>query len=363
MPQAPSPNMNIIWPVDKNDADAWDALMDTAVRVVIDGHTHAPGDGAQILISSLKIDQDISWASGGTKFGISDLKAIDFFPVAASTVAALAGAFFLSDGSGGLTANELYYRTTAGANVKVTNGAALNISAFSGGIGGDYTAIGALVEFNDASDAYWFEQQIGASVRQYAKMRCSDLALFEFKAVGVSPVPSFAVTLKSPAALAANYAVTLPGALPASTLPFEVSSAGVGAFGQSTRTLQISPMNIAGGGPWQGNIISGSDVVNGIPIELPNGSRITAVRARIKDSVTGPTTIRIALKSTVDHAASVTIATGTTSSGAGTAQTLTATGLTTTMVSGTNYFIGFDFISGATGCQSFWGEVDYDRLV
>jgi hypothetical protein len=230
--------MGIIWPSDHDDADQWDAIMDTAVRGVIDAHTHAPGDGAQILLSSVKVDQDISWASGGTKFAITDLKAVDFFPSAAADVAGMTGAFFISDGTGGLTLNELYFRTMGGANVKFTAGATLNVGAFTGGFGGDYVSAGALAEFNDASDAYWFEQQVGASVRQYAKMRSADLALFEFKAVGATPVPTQAVTLKSPAALGASYALTFPGALPGSTVLAQVDSTGAMSFSNTLAANQ-----------------------------------------------------------------------------------------------------------------------------
>ncbi len=38
------------------------------------------------------------------------------------------------------------------------------------------------------------------------------------------------ITLKSPASLAADYSMTLPGALPATTLPFQITSAGVMTF-------------------------------------------------------------------------------------------------------------------------------------
>lgn len=221
MPQAPTANMGLILPTDHGDPDQWDLLLDTLVRT-IDQHNHAAGSGAKISLSQLAIDADISFVdAGGNKHAIYNLKAIDFFPVATTDVTGFAGAFFLNSAD-----NELYYRTTAGANVKFTNGATINVGAFTGGFGGDYTSAGALAIFDDASDAYWFQQQVGAAVRQYAKMQCADLKLFEFKAVGASPVPVQAVTLKSPAALAAGYTLTFPGALPGSQVLTQVDAAG-----------------------------------------------------------------------------------------------------------------------------------------
>lgn len=232
--------MGIIWPSDHGDGDVWDALMDTAIRVVIDGHNHAAGSGAKVSISQLAFDADISFVdAGGGKHAITDLKAIDFFPVDPSTVTALAGALFLNS-----VDNNLYYRTTTGANVKFTDGATINVGAFTGGFGGDYTGVGALAIFDDASDAYWFQQQVGTLVRQYGKVRSSDLSLFEFKAVGVTPVPTQAVTLKSPAALAAGYALTFPGALPASQTLIAIDNTGAlifgGAAGAATLTANTS---------------------------------------------------------------------------------------------------------------------------
>lgn len=226
MPQAPTANMGIIWPSDHGDGDAWDQLMDQAVRVVIDGHDHSAGNGVQVKQSQISIDADISWVSaGGTQRAITDLKAIDFAPQAAANVAGLAGAFFLNSAD-----NEIYVRTFGGANVKLTNGAALNFATFVGGIGGDYASVAALLSFVDANDTYLFQQQIGGGVRQYGKIQSADLQLFEFKANPTVGVPAFSVTIKSPAALAANYVLTLPTALPASTLAMQSDNTGQFSF-------------------------------------------------------------------------------------------------------------------------------------
>lgn len=221
-----TPNMGITLPTDHGSVDVWDTVLDTAFGVV-DSHNHTPGRGALIPSGALGIDGDVSWSSSGESFSITDLLSIDFRPSAAADVVLQAGALFVSDGSGALSANELYFRTTSGTNVKMTSGAALNVAAFAGGIGGDYSAAGSLVVFDDSTDAYWFQQQVGAAVRQYARMRSADVALYEYKAHPTAGVPTFAVTLKSPAALAASYSMTMPAALPASIATVRVSSAGV----------------------------------------------------------------------------------------------------------------------------------------
>lgn len=277
------PNMGFLLPTDHGDAETWGVILDNALTV-IGAHNHAAGSGAKISISQLAFDADISFVdSGGGKHAITDLKAIDFFPSPATGMAALSGALFLSDGTSGLAANELYYRTTSGANVQVTNGVALNFAAFVGGIGGDYSAVGALVVFDDATDAYWFEQQIGAAVRQYAKLRSADISLYEFKAVGATPVPTFAVTLKSPAALAAPYTLTMPGALPVGSAPspMTVDASGNIAAGL-TVTLTIAPAggyNILGtfAPDVNGGIVCSAAGSWYVPIPLHTGDRVKSV--------------------------------------------------------------------------------------
>ncbi len=355
MPQPPSTNMLIVWPTDNDDADAWAPIMDTAIRQTIDQHNHSGGSGVKVPTAGLKIDADVSWAFGGAQFAITDLRAIDFSPQPASGMAALAGALFLNSAD-----NELYYRTFGGSNVKLTSGAALNVAGFAGGIGGDYTAVSALVVFDDATDAYWFQQQIGAAVRQFAKMRCADLQLFEFKAVGATPVPVQAVTLKSPAALAAGYALTMPAALPsagAGNSPLAVDSTGAVTVG-GAQTIQI-PLTFSNGvTDWNAAFSAGSLTS---PVTIPNGSRITAVRLRFQDNATGPTKLTCGLRSQVDGAAPVTIATSAVSAGSGAKQTLAATGLTTVVASGTNYTVVATITTGAASCSAYWFEVDCDR--
>ena len=356
----PTPNMGLILPTDHGSADTWDAILDT-VFGVIDGHNHSGGSGAQVSISSLKIDADISFVDpGGGKHAITNMKAIDFAPVPTTDVTALAGALFLNTAD-----NELYYRTVGGVNVKVTNGAALNFAAFVGGIAGDYTSVGAEEKYDDATDAYWFTQQVGAAVRQYAKMQCADLKLFEFKAVGATPVPNFSVALKSPVALAANYSLTMPAALPVGSAPspLAVDSAGnVSAGAQQTISISTYAFwSISTVARTPSGITSNPIPTNtGFDISLPIGHRIRAIRVFIQDSVTGPTTYNFTLDSITSAGTHTTIGTSNTSAGSGANQTLTLSGLTTTITTLTSYSVSIVNVAGAASSKIYGAEVDWD---
>jgi hypothetical protein len=351
-----TPLMGLVLPTDHDSADIWDSILDT-VFGRIDSHNHTTGQGAKIPAAALAIDGDVSWSSGGTSHSITDLVALDFKPSPAAGLVALAGALFVSDGTSGLSSNELYWRTTTGTNVKLTAGAALNVAAFTGGIGGDYAAVGALVVFDDATDAYWLQQQVGAGVRQWAKLRTGDVQLFEYKANPTAgPVPANAVTLKSPAALVAGYALTMPTALPASNQPLYVSSAGAVTALQPVQTLQIPAGFALNAATWNGSAADGQTY----PVQLNNGDRIVAVRARIQDNATGPTKLTVSLKSVVDGVVT-NIATSAQSSGAGTNQTIPIGSLTSLLSSGTNYELVLNKATGAGACIVYWLEVDYDH--
>lgn len=107
--------------------------------------------------------------------------------------------------------------------------------------------------------------------------------------------------------------------------------------------LQGTPLNASGG------------------LDLDAGCRVTAIRARIKDNATGPTTIRLNFVSVTTAGAQTNIANAT-SSGAGTDQTLSLTGLTTVIAAGTGYAINIATVAGAAQGTVRWIEIDYDRL-
>lgn len=217
------PNMTgLIYPTEGDSVDIWAMIMNSTCWPIIGAHDHTTGNGVKIPSAALKINADVSLAFSGTSYAVTDAKAIDFAAQTAASVASYAGALFVNSDD----ANNLYFRTVGGTNVKITDGTTLNVSIV-GGIGGDYSSISALLDYDDATDTYRFRQETAAGVRQFAKIKSADLLLGEYKASGNPTVPTNFVTLKSPAALAAAYSVTFPAALPDSTSIAQVSSAGV----------------------------------------------------------------------------------------------------------------------------------------
>lgn len=226
------PNMTgLIYPTEGDDDDVWDTILNTTCWPVIGAHTHTSGDGVPIASAALRINADVPWSYSGTSYAITAAKALDFAAVAASAVSSYAGALFVnSDDS-----DNLYFRTTGGSNVQLTDGTSLNVAAFVGGIGGDYSSVSALLDYDDASDTYRFRQETSASVRQYAKISIADLIIREYDAAGDATVPAETVTIKSPDSLAASYEITLPAALPAtSNQLLSMSTTGVISVGNQT---------------------------------------------------------------------------------------------------------------------------------
>jgi hypothetical protein len=210
MPTPPTPNMGLILPTLQDDEGVWDDLLNAALGVGgIDDHDHSAGRGVKVKPTGLDINADLTFAGHrALNLAATQLTAVD-----PATMAGFNRSFFVSNAD-----NELYYRNNAGTNVKFTNGGTLNFSIV-GGIGGDYTAVGALFSFDDGTDRYLAQQQ--GSPRPWAGMAVGNLDLYQQAASIVNRV-----RLKSPAALAASYDVTFPAALPGSTLALQMSAAG-----------------------------------------------------------------------------------------------------------------------------------------
>lgn len=213
-----TPNMGLTLPTDKGSDDVWDSVLDT-VFGLIDSHSHTTGQGVPIVSAALRINADVSASFSGTSYAFTNLKAIDFAAVAVSAVAGYAGALFINSAD-----NELYYRTIAGTNVKFTSGASLNVAGFVGGIGGDYSAVGALESYDDATDRYLFQQQGGP--RPWAGLAGGNIDIYQ-------QAPSIVnrVRLQSPNSLAASYTWTFPAALPATTQALTIDTGGAVALG------------------------------------------------------------------------------------------------------------------------------------
>lgn len=205
--------MGLVLPTEGGDAGTYDTILNAALTVVSD-HNHTSGSGAQVPTAGLNINADLTFTSSGTAYAATNVKALDFTPSATSGMAAYAGALFCNSAD-----NELYWRTTSGSNVKVTNGAALNIGAFTGGFGGDYGSIPAEANFSDANKEYTFKSTASGN---WSRLRAGAMRLAEF-----GTTETTYVELACPAALAGTYTITMPTAAPGSTSIVSMSSSGV----------------------------------------------------------------------------------------------------------------------------------------
>jgi hypothetical protein len=139
-------------------------------------------------------------------------------------------------------------------------------------------------------------------------------------------------------------------------------------YNTTTKTLHISASQALPSDStsvWDQTTLAATGVIAETPlgdrvfaIDLPVGSEITEIRARIKDNVTGPTLLQLTSLKSADESAT-TIGTTQTSSGAGTYQTLTQTGLSEVTVAGTSYQSKIITSSGAAQGKLAWLEVDY----
>jgi hypothetical protein len=200
-------NMSLLKPTPANDPGTWDDQLNPSLEL-IDTHDHTTGKGVKVPSAGININASLPFNDNAA----ISLKALSFTAQASYSVAR---SLFVKSSD-----NELYWRTNAGTDVKLTSGTTLNLSLV-GGIGGDYAAAGASLYYDDANQAYRFLEATPLP-NSWSRVLCGDLDLYEH-ASGITN----RVRLQSPAALAASYAVTMPAALPGSTTPLQMSSTGV----------------------------------------------------------------------------------------------------------------------------------------
>jgi hypothetical protein len=229
MPNPATANMALIMPTEGGDAGEWDAYINDAADL-IDAHDHSTGKGVKVKTNGLDINADLTFASGGSYSAITNVKAVDFQPHAASAMTAYAGAFFVNSSD----SNNLYFRTPTGVNVRIINGAAVDTTT-SGGIGGDYAAIPAEVAYVDASDTYTFRQTAAGN---WARLQCGPVRIAE-----LGTTESVYIELAAPAALGASYTIT-----PATALPGSTQLVQIGSTGSLTYTNTVSGLITASAG-------------------------------------------------------------------------------------------------------------------
>jgi hypothetical protein len=356
------PNMGLVQPTPGGDSGVWDDTVNDDLEI-LDAHRHEAGNGLRIRPAGMDINADLTFNS---LYAPKDLHRITFASIVALTSNNKSLFVNTSD-------NELYWRSNTGTNVKLTAGNALNVAAFTGGFGAGYTSASAAADYDDSTEQYTFKQ---AAAGNWARLGVGGIRLYEFGGTATTRVG-----LLSPAALAASYDVTFPAAVPASQQLLQMSSSGVliasnvlaanesvtvsgtGTYKHGLQTLIVPILSPATpiATISQVTLTTPSNGL-GVPISLPVGCRILAVRAVILDNSTGPTTLRCRLRSEVLTVGYSTIASSSASLGNATVQTLTISGLTTVITTGNTYQVAIDNNGvGSATCQIYGVEVDYDR--
>ncbi len=219
--------MVLITPALGADSGTWDDKINTAFAL-IDAHDHTSGKGVAIASAALNINADVSW--GG--YTISSLGKIGFTAVTAPVTGSKN--LFVSSAD-----NELYWRTNAGVNVKLTSGTSIN-TTLVGGIVGDYATVGAEVAFSDADQVYTFKDQ-SSPTKKWARLASGPVRIYEYDTTESVYVEHAVAT-----ALASSYTVTWPAALPGSTAIMQVSDVGAVVFSNTVPSLTTAGAVIAG---------------------------------------------------------------------------------------------------------------------
>jgi hypothetical protein len=275
--------MGLTLPALNSDPGTWDTSINLSLER-IPAHTHESGYGVRIKPGGLNIDSDLTFADNAA----TNLKAVNFFARASYGTNKSLWVNSATD--------DLYYRR-AGTDHRLTVNGVLNLSLV-GGITGDYAAASAALYYDDAADRYRF-LSAAPLPNIWSYVGAGGYDLYEH----ASGISNF-IGLRSPAALAASYNLTLPGALPGSTVLAQVSSAGAVTFtntivntvtmtggthvivsgagrfkhGDDDILIPIIPGHVRAGTPTIG--VNGTSTGAGtymVPIELPVGKQIKSM--------------------------------------------------------------------------------------
>jgi hypothetical protein len=214
-----TPNMQLVLPVVGTEIGPDWANEIIAALNKIDLHDHTSGSGAQVSLASLAVNDDFDL----NQYAIYNIADLQFYvnPTLPSTNGVI---YRYGD--------DLYYNDGAGNKIQITSNGTLNMAA-TGTITGDYGQAGVTAELhysNAAPPTYAFSSSAGV----YAIINSGDVGIFDTTVVGGN-----GVTLKAISHLASSFSITLPVALPISTLPLQMSSTGQLLTGQIT-TAQIT---------------------------------------------------------------------------------------------------------------------------
>lgn len=207
---ATTPNMGMLLPDPTITPGPTYASENDTAFFVVDAHDHSPGKGLPVSSSGFNINADLPF----NDFNANNLRSCQLHNN--SSLLSLPADITCLFAKGG----DLYYNNAIGQHVQITLGAALNATVI-GGIGGDYTTSTALEFYTSLSRTFtfWSAPNVPANL---------DSGSITIREIAVSPK---GITIASPASLAADYTLTLPGALPSATSAVSVDPTGIVTFG------------------------------------------------------------------------------------------------------------------------------------
>lgn len=204
-----TPNMLLLLPIPTVTIGPTYASENNIAFATIDSHDHTTGKGVPIPSNGLNINNDLPFNG----FNATQFRSVRFTSQSAPlSLPADLSSLYVSQGN-------LFYNNSTGQQVQITSGAALDATSI-GGIGGDYATSTALEFYTSLSSTFtfWSANNVPANI---------DTGAITIRQVTTSP---HGITIQSPNSLAANYSLTLPGALPPSSAAVTVNSSGQLSF-------------------------------------------------------------------------------------------------------------------------------------
>lgn len=204
-----TPNMGMLLPVPTVTPGPTYASENNDAFEVVDSHDHSSGKGVPVPSDGININADLSF----NNFNATTLRSVRFTSQGSPlSLPADLSCLYVSMGN-------LFYNNQLGQQVQITSGAAIDATSI-GGIGGDYATSTALEFYTTFTRTFtfWSANNVPANL---------DAGSVTIREVTTSP---HGLTLASPTGLAADYTITMPPALPASTASLVVSPSGIASF-------------------------------------------------------------------------------------------------------------------------------------
>lgn len=262
------PTIPLTVPTVGGSSGAWGTILSAAL-LAVDSHNHlgVGSGGAQIVSAAININADLTFAS----FSATNLRSATF--AAGQAVTGVRKLYVGAD-------TELYWNNSAaGAAIKITDGTSLNVAGFIGGIGGDYTAVAAALNYDDSAKRYTLRNGGGTT---WARVAAGEVRIHEHASTS-----SIYVALAAPAGIASPYTLTFPAAVPGSTQLAQVSSAGVVTFSNTVTNLITASAGVTCAANQHVTVSGTGDVKHGDremvrhPSQYSVSSSVTATRSAV----------------------------------------------------------------------------------